>query len=284
MRSLTLGLLLASLAMPAFAEDLLEEAKTQYAAAAYEDALSTLTRASESVPNKIELEQYRAFCLIALGRTDDAERAIAALVGADPRYVPSESVASPKVLSMVSDMRRKELPAVARRLLGEGRAAFKQQELAVAREKLTLLLELLDDPALKNRPESEDLRVIAEGFVALAAAPAPAPAAPAPTAASSAVPALPPSETLVEPVAVRQYVPAWVPPNSVAASREYQGAVRVRIGIDGRVKSASIEKPTFPSYDAGLLLATREWLFKPATRNGAPIESERVIPIRLRPR
>src|SRR5690349_3267204 len=99
--SFALSLLIIVGAGPAFGQDALEEAKAQYAAAAYEDALTTLTRAGGAPPAKrVEVEQYRAFCLIALGRTEDAERAIAALVAADPKYVPSANVASPKVLSM----------------------------------------------------------------------------------------------------------------------------------------------------------------------------------------
>jgi TonB family protein len=75
-----------------------------------------------------------------------------------------------------------------------------------------------------------------------------------------------------------------VPPNAIAGAREYLGAIRVRIGADGKVMSATIEKPTYPSYDARLLQAARQWIYKPATRNGEPIESERVIPIQLRPK
>jgi hypothetical protein len=109
----------------------------------------------------------------------DAERAVASLVGADPTYIPSPTVASPKVLQLVSDMRRKELPGVARKLFEDGRTAFKDKAFTRAQRDFELLLDLLEDPALKGRPESDDLRVLAEGFVALADASAAPPAAPA---------------------------------------------------------------------------------------------------------
>jgi hypothetical protein len=285
MNTLFLVLLMAIAAAPAgVLQDPLEEAKAQYASAAYEDALSTLKRATAHSSTRVEVEQYRAFCLIALGRMADAERAVAALVDADPRYVPSASVASPRVLTLVAEMRKKELPAVARRLLDAGRAAFTEKDFARATETLGVLLPLLDDPALKGRPETEDLRILAQGFATLAEASA-APPPPAPAAAPEPAPEPPVrADMLTAPVPVLQEVPVWVPPNPIAGSREYNGAIRVRIGGDGRVISAVIEKPTYPSYDARLLQASKEWVYKPALRNGLPVESERVIPIQLRPK
>jgi tetratricopeptide (TPR) repeat protein len=281
---LMLSLLLsaASPAGAAAAQDALEEAKAQYAAAAYEEALSMLTRVDAGPTlNRVELEQYRAFCFIALGKMAEAERAVASLVAADPKYVPSPTVASPKVLQLLSDMRRKELPGVVRKLFDEGKSAFKEKELPRAQRNFQLLLQLLDDPALKGRPENEDLRVVAEGFVALLATPAPAPA-PATTTASETVirtSGVPASEP---PVAIRQTLPEWMPTDKMAASRDYVGSIRVTIGIDGRVKSAAIEKATHPIYDARLLQVSKQWLFKPATQNGEPVESEKVIAIQLR--
>ena len=79
-------------------------------------------------------------------------------------------------------------------------------------------------------------------------------------------------------------MPIWTPPNPRIASNEYTGAVKVRIGTDGRVKGATIDQPSHPAYDAVLLRVARTWLYKPALQNGTPIESERVIAVRLRPR
>ncbi len=290
MRKLSLVLVLLALTpiMPAAAaQDALEEAKAQYAAAEYEEALSTLARA-DGTPSasRVEVEQYRAFCLIALGRMEDAEKAVAAIVEADPTYTPSPSVASPRVLALVSGMRKKELPAVARRLLDHGRTAYKDKDFARARQHLTLLLQILDDETMKERPESEDLRVLAEGFATLAGAGAPSSANGGSSSflpPASSAPAMS-ADTMSEPLAVLQNAPVWVPPTGVAGARDYLGAIRVRIGVDGRVRSATIETPTHPSYDARLLQASRQWLYKPATKNGEPVESERVIPIQLRGR
>jgi tetratricopeptide (TPR) repeat protein len=290
MRKLSLALVLATVtAVPAAAnssKEALDAAKSQYEAAAYEEALAILSRASD-VPEeeRAEFEQYRAFCLIALGNMPEAERAVAALVEADPTYLPSKSVASPKVLAMVSEIRAKELPAVARRVFDAGRVAYKEKNFSEAREQFDLLLTLLKDPAMEGRPETQDMLSLAEGFVTLVAAATsrPAPAAPPPPAAAApAKPAAPP--VVVAAVPLREALPPWVPPNNIVAASEYSGSLKIRIGADGRVLSASIERASHPAYDARLLQEARFWVYKPATRDGTPIESEKLIDIRLRPR
>jgi protein TonB len=284
------------LSVGAAAQTDLSEAKTQYEEAAYEDALTTLTKASVSTPaDRVQLEQYRALCLIALGRLPEAERAVSALVEADPTYVPPSSVASPRVLAMVADIRRKELPGVTRRVLDSGRAAYEAKNIPLAQRQFDLLLNLLDDPAMEGRPEREDLRTVAKGFSTLlvAAPPAlrPAPPAepersPAPSSSPAASPSSPPAAAspFVPAVVIQETLPIWTPPNPSIARNEYNGAVKVRIGTDGRVKAASIDRPSHPAYDAVLLNTARSWLYKPAMQNGTPIESERVIAVRLRPR
>jgi TonB family protein len=82
---------------------------------------------------------------------------------------------------------------------------------------------------------------------------------------------------------IQETLPIWTPPNPSVARNEYNGAVKVRIGTDGRVKAATMDRPTHPAYDTALLNTARSWLYKPAMQNGTPIESERVIAVRLRP-
>jgi len=295
MRTLFIVVVLLSapwLSAAAAAQNDLGEAKAKYEEAAYEDALTTLTKASASTTaDRVQLEQYRALCLIALGRISEAERAVAALVDADPTYVPPSSVASPRVLAMIAEIRRKELPGVARRVLDSGRAAYEAKDIPRAQRQFDLLLKLLDDPIMEGRPEREDLLAVARGFsTLLVAAPAPRPpaaeterpAAP-PAAAAGTPPAAPAVSTFVPASVIQESLPIWTPPNPAVARNEYNGAVKVRIGTDGRVKAATIDRPTHPAYDTALLNTARSWLYKPATQNGTPIESERVIAVRLRP-
>jgi tetratricopeptide (TPR) repeat protein len=266
----------------------LTEARTQYEEAAYEDALATLTKASASTPaDRVQLEQYRALCLIALGRLVEAERAVASMVEADPTYVPPSTVASPRVLSMVADIRRKELPGVSRRILDSGRASFEAKNTAQAQRQFDLLLKLLDDPAMEGRPEREDLRALAKGYATLLVAAPPPPVRPTAPVANEKPPVSPtpasPSAAFTPAVVIQEALPVWTPPNPAIARNEYTGAVKVRIGTDGRVKAVTIDQPSHPAYDANLIRVARTWTYTPASQNGTPIESERVIAVRLRP-
>ena len=291
------GLILVAHAVPASAQDSLEQAKRHYDAAAYEEALSTLNAVSNDAEERAaEIHQYRALCLLALGKTAEAEQAVVELVAADPMYLPASSVASPKILTSISGYRAKALPTVARRLLEEGRTAFNDKKLQLAQDRFALLLRVLDDDVMRSRADNEDLRVLASGFVALTgamAAPPPASAASrSPSAPEPAVTDARPSEgasAAAAPSAVipakplRQVLPPWNAPDRLSGLQAYSGTLAVRIGADGKVKSARVQKPTHPAYDARLLQASSSWLYTPATQNGVPVESERVIEVQLLP-
>src|SRR5687767_14867630 len=100
---------------PAAAQESLAGAQALYASAQYEDALSSLNRirsggvSSSDVP---AIEQYRALCLLALGRASEAEDAIAAVVTANPTFSPVLNDISPRVRSAFTDVRRRVLPTV----------------------------------------------------------------------------------------------------------------------------------------------------------------------------
>ncbi len=105
----------------------LSTARDLYAGAAYEDALVLLDRLRADGPRSDEIptiDQYRAFCLIALGRAVDAEQAIEAVVAAEPSFQPSGSEVSPRVRSAFSDVRRRVLPALVQGRYATAKAAF----------------------------------------------------------------------------------------------------------------------------------------------------------------
>ncbi len=104
------AIIVAAMAPAAAAQDSLAAARDLYTAAAYEDALALLDRlraADHRVDDSRFIEQYRAFCFLALGRTTDAERAIEAVVTAAPAYRPTDNDASPRVRSAFRDVRRR---------------------------------------------------------------------------------------------------------------------------------------------------------------------------------
>src|ERR1051325_4202951 len=98
--------------------DPLETARELYAAAACEEALSELTRIGKSVPEPAaahEVDAYRAFCLMALGRTSEAESVAESLICADPTLtIDKYSDASPRIASMFTTVRKRVLPQLIR--------------------------------------------------------------------------------------------------------------------------------------------------------------------------
>ena len=62
---------------------------------------------------------------------------------------------------------------------------------------------------------------------------------------------------------------------------EFVGTVKILIGPDGRVQHASMVKPVHPMYDPLLLRATRQWMYRPATRGGEATAAVKIVEVRL---
>ena len=73
----TLAILLLSSARAA-AQDSLDPVRSLYASAEYEEALAAIGNLKSNVDlaGVVEIDRYRALCLIALGRSAEADRAI----------------------------------------------------------------------------------------------------------------------------------------------------------------------------------------------------------------
>jgi hypothetical protein len=249
----------------------LAKAKDLYTSASYEAALVALADDEGE-----QAQQYRALCLLALGRNDDARSATEALVTRFPGFTTSEQEVPRRFVTLLNETRRKVLPAVIRQLFAEGRERFQAQSYDESRQPFQEVLKLANDPLVKGTPETTDLALLASGFLDLASAQAlrttrPA-ISPAATPASVAPPVIKP------PVAIRQVVPSWNfgPANSTVTVR-----LKVLVGVDGRVKSATIETPTRPQYDLQLLTATKSWLYSPGTLNGEPLPMEKMVSLAI---
>jgi TonB family protein len=121
------------------------------------------------------------------------------------------------------------------------------------------------------------------------AAPARAAAAQPPPAAQGlanrAPAASPPTDSaFVAAFPITQALPRWQPENGTVAQLGFSGAVRVTIDATGKVTGAVMDRPVYPPYDRLVLAAAREWSYRPATRNGQPVSSERLVEIVLQPR
>jgi TonB family protein len=114
--------------------------------------------------------------------------------------------------------------------------------------------------------------------------PGPAPAVAAPPSA-----ALPGPEagkiytaedtTVTAPIVLTQNIPG-IPPNLMALARP-RGLLEVVIDELGRVIGMSMRGSIHPTYDAQVLMAARDWKYKPATFNGKPVKFRRLISINV---
>ncbi len=275
----------------AAAQDSLNMARDLYASAAYEDALAVLNRlrgAERPADEARAIEQYRAFCLLALGRADEAERAIEAVVAAQPAYHPSESDVSPRLRAAFAEVRRRMLPSIIQEKYAQAKAAYDHKDWANAAQGFALTLDMIGDPdvaGVANQPPLADLRTLATGFHELAAKaaappPPPPPVAPASTASNG------PSRiygaedgNVVPPLPLRQVFPPF--PGHLVPSG--QGVVEVIIDESGIVEAASLRQPVNPQYDAIVIAAAKTWVYRPATLDGRPVKYRKLIQIVLRP-
>ena len=270
-------------AATAEAQESIQQVKALYASAAYEDALSMLSRmpAANSEP---EYAQYRVFCLVALGRTAEAEKAIASVVTADPAFAPDPAEAPSRILDMFARARRALVPEIAQRLYQEARAALDRKDREEAIRQFASLVQLLDGAAIgpDDEPMLSELRLLAVGFLDLMrAVEARAERARDAERGSARPPAAAPRVTA--PVPLKQDLPLWIPPNPMS-QREFRGAVRVFISESGAVTGVALEPGVHPLYDPLLLQAARTWQYQPALRDGVPVPSEKAIEVVLKPR
>ena len=254
----------------AAAQTPLERAKALYQNALFEPALNQLDAIDATSSEAVEALEYRVLCLLALERSEDAERAAAALVLTDPGRRQLSDEFPPRFVSLFNETRTRLLPDVASRMFAAAREQYLQSRPVAARAQFEALLALTSDPVLSEAAQIPSMRVAAAGFLDLLRH------TPAARAERTE-----PAEALVPPVAIRQTLPPWDQPDSQSVKRGVEGTLRVVIGPDGSVESARMEQQTHTSYDARLLEAARGWLYKPATLNGMPVEAEKVIDIRF---
>jgi TonB family protein len=278
----------------------LAAARDLYASAAYDDALSMLNRLRASnhpVSQSRVIEQYRAFCLLALGRAADAEQAIEAVVTAEPSYHPSDSDVSPRVRSAFATVRRRMLPTLIQQKYAQAKASYDRKDFAAAAAGFSQVLVTLTDPDVVSdatQPPLSDLRTLAVGFEELAAkaaappppsAPPPLPAAPvvvvaAPPRLPSGRPHIYTAEdaNVVAPAVLSQALPMF--PGQIMIPRT--GRLEVVIDEWGAVESAVIAESVTPVYDGLALKAARTWRYKPATLNGVPVKFRKLVQITVK--
>lgn len=269
----------------------LPAAKNLYASGDYEEALKKLPPSTGDADG-VEADQYRALCLLALGRANEAEQAVEALVRRRPLFKMSEAEVSPRLVSMFRDARKRLLPSLIRDLYGKARANFDQKNFDTASAQLKDLMTLVGDEDLgDNAVGLSDLKMVAEGFLKLADAEV-ANRAKADAAAASSQKAAEAENSpnrlfssedkdVKPPIDISTSMPEWRPPDSVASKSDFRGVLRIVIDQRGKVESASMVQTAHATYDSLLLAAVRNWQFRPATRNGQPVKYVKLIAVTL---
>ena len=74
------------------------------------------------------------------------------------------------------------------------------------------------------------------------------------------------------------------PAEAQALGIEGRVIVKLHVGVDGRVASATVQRGVHALLDSAALTAVRAWQFEPVTCNGVPIEVEVSAPVRFRTR
>ena len=72
-------------------------------------------------------QPMRAFCLLALGRSDEGRKAIAGIVEADPLFQPAETQMSPRLVTVFRDVRKQLLPRIVQQSCAEAKARFRSE-------------------------------------------------------------------------------------------------------------------------------------------------------------
>jgi hypothetical protein len=297
------GLLVAATAGAA-AQDQFDAAKNLYASAAYEEALSALARLSDdtAVPaaRTREVDEYRAFCLFALGRTAEAETVAESIVRRDPLAALHAADASPRLEAMFTGVRKKVLPAVIRERYRTIRVLINEKQYAEAQPglgELQLLLSSAEDLGAWDEGLG-DLKVLVDGFLELsraradsgtpevatngssapvvrdsASAPEPAPA-PAVETQPETGPRLYSVEDadVTPPGVIYQRAPS-VPAQLRSMLRVRMRPMFLLLTIDdtGAVKKAEVRGSLDTSYDDLLLREAATWKYTPARRQGTPV-------------
>jgi tetratricopeptide (TPR) repeat protein len=285
--------LAAFVSPPAAAQDTLARAKDLYASAAYDEALALLNKYDHATGAEgLEVEVYRAFCLLALGRGDEARKVIQQIVEVNPSYQPSQAQMSPRLVETFRDVRRRVLPTIVRQSYAEAKASFEHKDFELAEKQFEQVIALLGDGDLVASTGLSDLRILSNGFLDLIKtmpqiAKAVPQAAPQPALASPIRPEPAPlpaiygleDPEIIPPVAISQVMPPWHPARQ--ESQSYEGTLILVIDEKGDVASVSSQGNLAPYYALLLNRAAKNWKFRPATRNGVPVKFRKIVAVRL---
>jgi TonB family protein len=302
MRTLAALIVAWCLAAPVGAQDALSAAQALYADARYEEALKgfdALKAAGGQPPRTaLVIEQGRALCLLALGRSADAQQAIEATLRLDPFFKPPEDDTPPKIRAVFTEVRRRALAGVLQEVYARAKQAYERKAYDEAVAGFGQVIALLDDPDLVlDAGPRADMRLVANAFEDLAKAAAPPPpvppppAAPVPAGTAGAEGATPPagappaadarggaptdplydgaSKDVTPPVPERTEV--RIPDSLRWALPTGDVVVELIVSVAGTVESATVRQSPDAVFGALVARAVTDWRYRPASKDGKPV-------------
>ena len=218
---------------------------------------------------------------MAVGRRDEADKAIEGIIAEDPLFRPGDDV-SPRMRTVFSDARRRLFPALIQQNYQQAKAAFDRQDYAAAVSGFKRVVDTVSHSdmtqAAAQSPLS-DLRTLATGFHDLSLKAMPPPAPPASVAEEPAVPEtarIYSSEDgqVVAPIAIQQELPKY--PGRIRPGG-MTGVVEVVINEKGLIEAASTVVSLGAAYDQLVTAAANRWQYYPARANGKPVKFRKRI-------
>ena len=269
--------------------DRLAAVKALYAAADYEAALIVLS--TEGVASVTD--QYRALCLLALGRLDEVDHLLESLIVRDPAFRMSATDVTPRLIALFQETRRRLLPGILDDRFTAAKGSFERGSYADAASKFRALLTLLADeeatPA-ERAIVTRDMQRVAEGFLSLSekalaegskAIPrdgGEAPKHPRPTP-------LPSDDEMVIATVVERYAQAYSSLDAEAVTRVFQGEnPRPLQAMFDALKSQSVEaRDVRIAMDPGGWSATvtLTWVVHAVPKAGSPKRTQMVAILRM---
>jgi TonB family protein len=294
--ALTCVVLLFAGAARVHAQTPLDVARDLYASADYEKSLQILddlAARSDAGSRTQEVDLYRALCFLALGKHEDADRAVENIVHRDPLYRAPDDIA-PRMRTAFGEAKKRLLPSIIQQHYNEAKAAFDGKQFGAAGQGFQRVLDALNDPDMKHaaaQPPLSDMKTLAAGFRDLSVQVVPPPP---PVAAMVALP--PPVQQQQQPALLKVYTgtePGVVPPVPIVQefpkfpgrvpSGGIAGAVEIVIDQNGAVESATMQTPVLSGYDDLVVQAARRWKYQPARVNGQAVKFRKSIRITVVP-
>jgi hypothetical protein len=297
------GLLLVAAQPGLRGQDSLNAAKELYASAAFEDALSVLSRLDSGTANAPEIDrqidEYRAFCLYALGRTAEAESVVESIVRKEPLTRLDKADASPRrtwrnsspvskgLETMFTNVRKRLLPSLIRERFQAIRGALNKNDFGSAEPHLAearLMITEAENLGVKDEGLA-DLGVLVDGFLQIIRStaderpqPEPLPAPPEP--GGEPIYSIG-DEGVSPPVTLNQHVPPMTQEMlQISRSLRTNGILDIVIDENGRVVETIVRRSVIPSFDTLLVrAAARYWKYQPAMKDGVPVRYVKTLVI-----